>query len=99
MSKLTKASRGQECTLQIFPFCDWDTEKTVPCHLDSEAKGMGNKSPNWWLVDGCASCHDIIDGRNSSHGLPEKEITACVMRGLFRTLSRRIEQGLVVIID
>lgn len=88
-SKLTRAARGQECTLQIHPYCEWDAGTTAPCHLNSEDKGVGNKSPDWWVVDGCATCHAIIDGRHRVD-LTEVEILRCVMRGLYRTLRRRI---------
>jgi len=97
VSKLTKASRHQECTLQIHPFCDWDVEKTVPCHLPSESAGTGIKSEDWWLVDGCHTCHSIIDGRITDHGIDDVEILLCIMRALHRTINRRIEKGLITI--
>ncbi|GAB5451811.1 MAG: hypothetical protein Hals2KO_21390 [Halioglobus sp.] len=95
MSKLTEASRNQECTLQIYPYCNGMTETTVPAHLNSEQKGWGNKSPDWWLVDACSNCHAIIDGHMKTD-LDELEVLKCQFRGLFRTLRRRIrEQQLI----
>lgn len=93
-SALTKASRGQECTLQIHPYCVWDTARTSPCHLPSGDKGVAHKSQDWWLVDGCDVCHAIIDG-HMAVDLSELEILKCMMRALHRTLKRRIEQGLI----
>jgi len=93
-SALTKASRGQECTLQIHPHCVWDVSRTSPCHLPSGDRGVAFKSQDWWLVDGCDVCHSIIDGRLQVD-LPEIEILKCTMRALHRTLKRRIDQGLI----
>lgn len=95
MSKLTDASRGQECTLQIHPYCDWNTETTVFAHANSEDKGIGNKSPDWWGADSCNACHAVVDGRTRTD-LSETEILRCVLRGIYRTLRRRIrDQGLI----
>ena len=96
MSKLRKAAQGQQCTLMIFPYCDWVEEKVVLAHLPSEDKGMGNKSPDWWAVHACDSCHAIIDGR-SKVALTQSEIDECVARGLYRTWKRNIEAGLIKI--
>lgn len=93
-SKLTKAARGQECTIQIHPYCNMNPETTVFCHAPSESKGMGTKSPDYWGADGCSDCHDIVDGRRRVD-IPDDEIVQCHIRGVFRTIQRRIEQGLI----
>ena len=92
--KLTEAARGQDCTLQIHPYCNGNPETVVGCHINCEDKGWSLKSPDWWLVDGCSSCHDVIDGRMKTD-LSSEEVQNCVMRGLYRTIKRRIEQGLI----
>jgi hypothetical protein len=96
-SKLTKAARGQECTVQLFPYCNGNTETTVLAHANSEDKGMGIKSPDWWGADCCSACHDILDSRNSVPDVSDSEIFRCHMRGIYRTIKRRIEQGLIKI--
>ena len=93
-SKLTKAAKGQECTIQIYPFCNGDPETTVFCHAPSEDKGMGIKSPDWWGADGCSDCHDIVDRRRIV-SLSGNQIRNCFHRGIYRTIKRRIEQGLI----
>jgi len=95
-SKLTKAARGQECTIQIHPYCNMNPETTVFCHAPSEDKCMSRKSPDYWGADGCSACHDIVDGRHSTE-LEADEIYRLFMRGVFRTIKRRIEQGLIKI--
>ncbi len=94
MSKLTKSARGRDCTLMIYPYCNGNPETTVFCHLPSDRKGMGIKSPDWWGAYGCSTCHDIIDGRMKTD-LIEIEIQRCMMRGLFRTQSIMFDEGLL----
>lgn len=96
MSKLTKAAKGQECTIQIHPYCNMNPETVVFCHAPSEFKGMGIKSPDWWGADGCSDCHDIVDRRRHVD-IPWSEIYECFIRGIFRTIQRRIEQGVIKI--
>ena len=93
-SKLTKAARGQECTAEIVPYCNYNTETVVFCHAPSEDKGMGYKSPDHWGGDCCSSCHDVLDDR-IKHNLSELEKLQIWLRVIFRTQRRRIEQGLI----
>ena len=93
-NKLRKAARGQSCKLEIHPYCSGDAQTVVFCHAPSDDHGMGIKSPDWWGADGCSSCHDVIDGRMQTD-LTSEEITECVMRGIYRTIKHRIEQGLI----
>lgn len=95
-TKLTKAARGQECTIQLHPYCNGNPETTVFCHAPSEDKGMGIKSPDWWGADGCSDCHSIVDGRRNVD-IPEPEVQRCFVRGIFSTIHRRIEQGIITI--
>lgn len=93
-SKLTKAAQGQDCTAQIHPYCNGNSETTVFAHAPSEDKGMGIKSPNFWGADMCSDCHDCLDGRRSiAFYAGEKE--EIWNRAIFRTIKRRIEQGLI----
>lgn len=96
MSKLTESARGQECTIQIHPYCSMNPETTVLCHAPSEDKGMGIKSPDWWGADGCSVCHDIVDGRMKVD-IPKSDIYECHIRGVFRTIKRRLEQGKIIL--
>ena len=93
-SKLTEAARGQECSVQLFPYCNFDSATTVFAHANSEDKGMAIKSPDWWGADACSVCHDILDGRKRVD-IPQEEIQQCFIRGIYRTLKRRMEQGLI----
>jgi hypothetical protein len=65
MTPIRRAARGQECTLQIPGICNCDPETTVLCHSNeiADGKGMGLKAPDTAACFGCASCHDVLDGR------------------------------------
>lgn len=93
-SKLTRAARMQECTVQLYPYCNGNPETTVLAHAPSEDKGMARKSPDWWGADCCSTCHDIIDGRMPTD-IPKEEVYMAHIRGVYRTIKRRIEQGLI----
>lgn len=94
MHKIRRAARGQDCTLQIHPYCNFNTETTVLCHINTDHKGWGIKSPDYFGAFGCSDCHDIIDGRRKTD-LPKAEITACILRGLFRTWKILIDMELI----
>ena len=81
--------------MQLFPYCTWIEDDVVLCHLNSEAKGMGNKSPDWWAVYACSACHDIIDGRKQQTQIQPIELEICKQRALFRTWERMIGEGLI----
>lgn len=94
MSKIRSSAKGEECQIQIHPYCNGNPETTVLCHAPSEDKCMGKKSPDFWAAYGCSTCHDIVDFRMSTH-LTRGQIFACLMRGVFRTQKILIQKGLM----
>ena len=99
MPKVSKLCRAAECTVQLFPYCRLGTETVVLAHAPSELKGMGRKSPDWWGADACAACHDLVDGRQRVSDITGEEIYRAHIRGVFRTILRRIEGGLIIVAD
>ena len=93
-TKITKSAKGEDCSLQIFPYCSQNPEETILAHINSASKGIGKKSEDWFGVFSCSVCHDIIDKRRYTE-LTEEEIQKCILRGLHRTWIRWIEVGLV----
>ena len=93
-TKMTKSARNEDCSLQIFPYCNFNPETTVLAHINSPSKGMGKKSEDFFAVFSCNICHDIIDKRMYTD-LSEEEIQKCILRGLHRTWIRWIEMGLI----
>ena len=94
--KLRDSARGEDCTLQIHPYCNSNPETTVLCHLPS-GSGMGQKSPDWFAVYGCSSCHDIIDGRVTKDSLWPYNIRMAERMALYHTWNRMLEKGLIKI--
>ena len=43
-TKITKSARGEDCSLQIHPYCNMNPETTVLAHINSDDSGMGLKS-------------------------------------------------------
>ena len=96
MSRLRTSAQGKLCTLKIYRYCNSNPEKTVLCHLNSNSKGMGLKSHDYFAVYGCSECHDIIDGRKKTD-LPREEILRCQLRALERTWELMMLNGLITI--
>jgi hypothetical protein len=94
MSTLTKAAKGQECTAQIYPYCNGNSETTVFAHAPCEDKGMGIKGPDFWGCDACSACHDVLDRRKYTN-ITNVELREIFTRAIYRTIKRRIEQGLI----
>ena len=96
MTRIRRSAKGKMCALQIHPYCNNNPETTVLAHLPSLAKGMAIKSPDYFAVYACSTCHDVIDGRMNTD-LPKAELLRCQMRGLERTWSQLISEELIVI--
>jgi len=90
---IRQAARGKPCTLRLAG-CDGGGETTVLAHLPAGGKGVGTKGSDIWAVFACASCHDVLDGRR-----PGYVCDTDMLRALYRTLHRLIEEGIVEVID
>ena len=61
--KITKAARGQACTVNIAGECSYDSETVVYAHLPDESHGMALKADDLCGCFSCSRCHDFLDGR------------------------------------
>lgn len=95
--KITKHAKGQECQVQIFPYCNQNPETTVFAHAWCEDKGVGIKSPDWFGAFACSACHDIIDGRHQINDMSLPEIHKAHLNGVYRTWKILIEDGIIKI--
>jgi len=93
--KLRDSARGQDCRLEIHPYCNGNPETTVLCHINIDS-GMGQKEKDHFGVFGCSSCHDIIDARVQTD-IDPIEIEQIKLRALKRTWSYWIGIGLITI--
>jgi len=99
MGKIRKSANGEECLLRLFPYCE-HSGTVVFCHLPTNGSGgMGIKSPDFWGVYGCRTCHDIIDGRCKNHNVSTGAIQLAQWRGLFLTQQKLIDKGLLSVRD
>ena len=92
--KLRDSARGEECTLQIVPYCNNNPETVVLCHIGSS--GMGMKAPDWQAVYGCSDCHDVIDHRVKTDFHP-LDIRNIMLAAQHKTWARMIDKGLIKI--
>ncbi len=95
-TKIRRSAKGKMCTLQIHPYCNLNPETTVLAHIQSRSKGMAIKSPDYFAVYACSSCHDVIDGRMKT-SLSKDELLRCQLRGLEKTWDQLITDGLILI--
>lgn len=64
--KIRQSAQGETCSLRVSPQCDYD-QTVVGCHLNSNYRGTGLKSPDIWIVYGCAQCHAMLDAGEVDH--------------------------------
>jgi hypothetical protein len=59
--KIRASGKGQDCTLRVSPVCTDEFGMVITAHLNSEYKGIGNKSPDLFVVHACCHCHVLLD--------------------------------------
>jgi hypothetical protein len=85
-SKITKSARGESCSLRVSPNCQ-DGETVVYCHLNSNYRGIGLKSPDLFGVYGCYACHQMLDASQVDY--------QDQLRALQETQMKLLEKGLL----
>lgn len=86
--KITQSARGECCTLRVSPQCQ-DGETVVACHLNSNSRGTGFKSPDIFVVYGCYWCHQMLDSSKVDY--------QDQLRALQETQMKLFEKGLLVV--
>jgi len=87
-TKITKSAKDECCSLRVSPNCSHDEPgKVVLCHLNSNYRGVGMKSPDILGVYGCYECHLLLDASKVDYEDQQ--------RALFETLMKLIDKGLV----
>ena len=87
-SKITKSAKNETCSLRVSSNCSHDEEgKVVLCHLNSNYRGVGIKSPDIFGVYGCYECHQLLDASKVSH---EDQL-----RALQETQMKLVDKGLL----
>ena len=86
MSKIRKSARNEDCSLRVSGKCQ-DGETVVLCHLNSNRKGVGMKSPDAISCYGCYWCHLDLDA-----GLVSD---TDILRAWKETLGKLLDKGLL----
>ena len=86
-TKITKSAKGECCSLRVSPKCTDEVGKVVLCHLNSNYRGTGFKSPDIFGVYGCYHCHQELDA-----GLVEYQDQ---LRALQETQMKLLDKGLI----
>ena len=93
-SKLTKAAKGKECTMQVANVCNYDIETTISAHINLEGGKMGGKTDDISVVDCCSDCHHWLD----NHIGADIDQLFYTRRALIRTITRRFNEGFIAIV-
>lgn len=86
--KIRESARGESCSLRVSPKCQ-DGETVVLCHLNSNYRGVGIKSPEIFAVYGCYWCHQELDA--SRVGADDQ------LRALMETQMKLVNKGLICV--
>ena len=89
MSKITESARGEDCSLRVSPNCTDEYGYVVFCHLNSNYRGMGIKSPDLFGVFACTYCQALLDVSKVDYQDQQ--------RALFETQMKLINKGLITI--
>ena len=88
---IRRASRDQTCTIRS-NVCNGDPATVVGCHWAMPGfSGMGMKTDDLFILDGCSACHAALDHRDrwAMAGISHYEI----LRALVETQKRRLDAG------
>ena len=93
MNKITKAARGQMCTIRLDGCSGGPNNETVVfAHLNGG--GIGTKSLDIHGAFACNSCHDILDGRVQTDYKKEFLLLTHLL-GMKRTQEILVSKGLM----
>lgn len=87
--KLRNSAKGQQCTLNIAGVCNYNSETTVLCHINTMGGAMGAKSDDFSACFGCSDCHYHLD----THKLTELDELFYTRRAMVRTWQVWINEG------
>ena len=87
--KITQSAKGESCSLRVSDNCTDEYGQVVACHLNSNYRGTGYKSPDLWIVYSCYPCHQKLD---------KSEVSAeDQLRALQETQMKLLDKGLITI--
>lgn len=94
--KVRDASKGATCTLRVACGKIIPAQDAVGCHARFfNFAGTAQKPDDLFLIDGCPSCHHILDHRNlwGEYSLGWDD----VLRALMESQARRRAAGIIIL--
>lgn len=95
--KIRRFARGRPCALRIPGVCSDNGANTCACHVNSNRKGTGNKSPDLFTVIGCPSCHRWMDSEWAGK-VSKDQRDAEILRAMIETQTLYLQAGLVEVL-
>lgn len=95
MSKIRRYARGQNCTVRIPGYCNFNPETTILAHRNGY--GVGGKNPDYQAALCCSSCHDVLDGRWLAPEFDLNELAVMFADGVWETQELLRKAGLIKI--
>jgi len=86
--KIRESAMGEDCTLRVSANCQ-DGETVVFCHLNTNFRGVGLKSPDLFGVYVCYECHLLLDKSRVEY--------QDQLRALTETQMKLYDKGLLVV--
>ena len=98
-NKIRKSAKGEDCTLNVPGYCNFNPETVVWCHSPfmEHGHGVGLKAHDTDGCYGCSGCHFWLDTDSKRLGVPKHERELTYYRGHSRSMRRLIEKGIVVL--
>ena len=90
LSKIRESARGEDCSFRFPNICNFNSETTVLCHINTKYKGMALKSPDLFSAYGCSNCHAHLDGNKQLDPM-------WILDAVFETQYKLMEKGLIEI--
>lgn len=95
---ITRSAKGEDCTLAIQGWCNYNPETTVFAHYPDGSGGsnkLGGEIGNGGYA--CHACHQVVDGR-VKHDISIADLEYYMRRSVKRTLIRLIEKGFLKVV-
>jgi cytochrome c553 len=99
-TKIQRSAQGEECTLRIWPVCNYNQDTTILAHVGS---GTAKRKDDLNAAYACSSCHDAIDYRDKTFLSDDGDMQtslktlrlAYIAKALDRTHKKLREKGLL----
>lgn len=91
--KILNFAKGQDCTMNLPGFCNYNSETSVFAHLNESfaGKGTAQKADDCAGFIGCSGCHTAYD----TGKIEEEDKYFYLLRACYRTTRKLIDAGIL----